>query len=196
LGLTMIALLAALIGWNLVVRVTAPPPRKAAAALPAPVRARSPAGPARLGAPLPAPPEATTPPPYVTPGLAKAAAANSPDGAVPTQLADAAPAAENAIPVGAPFAAHGQVFGAAHSSLVLQAMRPMSLVVRGAGGAVYFARQLAAGEAWRAPELAGLTADVDVPAAVEVYVAGRATGPLSQPQTPLSALTAAKAAAP
>ncbi|HEY2179809.1 MAG TPA: helix-turn-helix domain-containing protein, partial [Caulobacteraceae bacterium] len=47
LGLTMIALLAALIGWNLVVRVTAPPPRKAAAALPAPVRARSPAGPAR-----------------------------------------------------------------------------------------------------------------------------------------------------
>jgi transcriptional regulator with XRE-family HTH domain len=196
LGLAMIALIAALIGWNLIVRVSAPPPRRAAAALPAGVQPRPPAGPARLGAPLPAPPEATTPPPYVTPGLAKAAA-NGSDGAAGGIADEAAPVpAVNAIPIGAPFAAHGPVFGAARSSLILQAVGPMSLVVRGPGGAVYFARQLAAGEAWRAPDLAGLTADVDVPSAVEVYVAGRASGPLSQPQTPLSVLTSAKAAQP
>jgi hypothetical protein len=68
----------------------------------------------------------------------------------------------------------------------------MSLVVRGAGGAVYFARQLAPGEAWRAPNVAGLTVDVDVPAAVEIYVQGRAVGLLSQAQTPLASLTAPK----
>jgi hypothetical protein len=197
LGMAMIALIVALIGWNLVVRVTAPPPHLAGAVLSAPLQPRAPAGPARLGAPLPAPPEATTPPPYVTPGLARAAAANGSDGAAAGIADEAAPVpAVNAIPIGAPFAAHGAVFGAARSTLILQAVRPMSLVVRGPGGAVYFARQLAAGEAWRAPDLAGLTADVDVPAAVEVYVAGRANGPLSQPQTPLSALTAPRAAQP
>jgi hypothetical protein len=72
----------------------------------------------------------------------------------------------------------------------------MSLVVRGAGGAVLFARQLAAGEAWRAPDTAGLTADVDVPAAVEVYVQGRAVGPLTSAQTPLGALTATRPPTP
>jgi hypothetical protein len=76
--------------------------------------------------------------------------------------------------------------------VILQAVRPMSLVVRGAGGTVYFARQLGAGEAWRAPDVAGLTIDVDVPSAVEIYVGGRATGLLSQPQTPLASLTAPK----
>jgi hypothetical protein len=68
-------------------------------------------------------------------------------------------------------------------------------VVRGAGGAVYFARQLSAGDAWRAPpDVAGLTIDVDVPAAVEVYAGGRASGLLTAPQTPLAALTAPKPA--
>jgi hypothetical protein len=66
----------------------------------------------------------------------------------------------------------------------------MSLVVRGPGGAVSFARQLGAGEAWRAPATPGLVADVDVPAAVEIYVQGRAVGPLTETQTPLSSLTA------
>jgi hypothetical protein len=192
LGMAMIALIAALIGWNLVVRVSAPPPRRAAAALPAPVQPPPLAGPARLGAPLPAPPEATTPPPYITPGLAKAVAGPN---AAPAE-ADAPAAPVNPIAIGAPFAAHGPIFGASRGTLVLQAMRPMSLVVRGAGGTVYFARQLAAGDAWRAADLAGLTADVDVPGAVEAYAEGRAIGPLSQPQTPLSALTAPKAAGP
>jgi hypothetical protein len=66
----------------------------------------------------------------------------------------------------------------------------MSLVVRGDGGVVSFARQLAAGEAWRAPDGAGLTVDVDVPAAAEVYVQGHAIGPLTQPQTPVASLVA------
>jgi hypothetical protein len=61
---------------------------------------------------------------------------------------------------------------------------------------VVFARQLAAGEAWRAPDTAGLTADVDVPAAAEVYVQGRAVGPLTSNQTPLGALSASRPAAP
>jgi hypothetical protein len=59
-------------------------------------------------------------------------------------------------------------------------------VVRGPGGVVYFARQLAPGEAWRAPAIGGLTVDVSDPAATEVFVAGLSKGPLAQAQTPLA----------
>jgi cytoskeletal protein RodZ len=193
-----LVVVAALAAWNLAVRVKAPPPRAAAGAAPSAVGAQPAAGPMVLGAPLPAPPEASTPPPYETPGLAEATAAKGPDAAaeVTARIAQEAAQARPAEPVvaGAPFVAHSAVYGAprAETGVVLQAIRPMSLVVRGAGGAVYFARQLGAGEAWRAPDVAGLTIDVDVPAAVEVYVAGRASGLLTAPQTPLSALTAPK----
>jgi hypothetical protein len=159
-----------------------------------PVHAQPSAGPAQLGAPLPAPPEASSPPPYVTPGLAEATAVKGPDGAAATaQSADANPKGpSNSIALGAAFAPHGPIYGSPRpgTGVIIQAIRPMSLVVRGAGGVVYFARQLAAGEAWRAPDMAGLTVDVDVPAAVEVYVGGRAIGPLTQPQTAVSSLVA------
>ncbi|HEY2482497.1 MAG TPA: helix-turn-helix domain-containing protein [Caulobacteraceae bacterium] len=191
---------AALAAWTFAVRVKAPGARVQAADAPAPVVAQPAAGPTVLGAPLPAPPEASTPPPYETPGLAEATAAKGPDAgaAAAARIAEEAAQAHPPEPVapGAPFVAHGAVYGVSHggAGVVLQAIRPMSLVVRGAGGTVYFARQLRAGDAWRAPDLAGLTIDVDVPAAVEVYAGGRASGLLTAPQTPLAALVAPKPA--
>ena len=77
---------------------------------------------------------------------------------------------------------------AAASGITLHATKPASLIVRGAGGAVYFARQLAAGEAWRAPALAGLTIDVSNPAAMEVFAGGVSRGPLLKTQVRLSSL--------
>lgn len=202
-GLAAAALfvVAGLGGWNLVVRAKSPAARTAASAAPVVVHAPTDTGPSLLGAPLPAPPEASTPAPYETPGLAEATAAKGPDAAaaVTAQIAEEAAKARPGEPVaaGAQFSPHGAVYGAprAEAGVVLQAVRPMSLVVRGAGGAVYFARQLAPGEAWRAPNVAGLTVDVDVPSAVEVYVQGRAAGLLSQAQTPLASLTTPKAPA-
>ena len=195
-----LVVVAALAAWNLAVRAKAPVARAPASLAPAAMGAQLAAGPTVLGAPLPAPPEASTPPPYETPGLAQATAAKGPDAAaaVTARIAAEAAQARPAEPVaaGARFVAHGAVYGAprAETGVILQAIRPMSLVVRGPGGTVYFARELGAGEAWRAPDVAGLTIDVDVPAAVEVYVGGHASGLLNQPQTPLASLTAPKAA--
>jgi cytoskeletal protein RodZ len=191
---TAVAVIIGLAGWNLLVRVKSTPRHAIAAIQPAPAHALPSAGPAQLGAPLPAPPEASTPPPYVTPGLAEATAAKGSDAAGAAKFAAEAarPDPSNSIALGAPFAPHGTVYGAprSQSRVVIQAIRPMSLVVRGDGGVVSFARQLAAGEAWRAPDGAGLTVDVDVPAAAEVYVQGHAIGPLTQPQTPVASLVA------
>ena len=199
---TALVVIAALAAWNFAVRAKGPSPRSAGPAAPAQTAAQTTAGPTVLGAPLPAPPEASTPPPYETPGLAAATAANGSDASVAVTARIAAEAAQarpvDPVAAGAPFAAHGPVFGAprAETGVVLQAIRPMSLVVRGAGGSVLFARQLATGEAWRAPDAPGLTIDVDVPAAVEVYVGGRATGLLTQAQTPLANLAAPKPTSP
>ena len=74
--------------------------------------------------------------------------------------------------------------------VVLQSHKTTTLIVRGAGGAVYFARVLNAGEAWRASRLAGLTVDVADPAAVEVFVDGASHGPLPAAQTALAGLRA------
>jgi hypothetical protein len=189
---TAVVVIIGLAGWNLMVRVKGAPPRATAVVQAAPAHAQPSAGPAQLGAPLPAPPEASTPPPYVTPGLAEATAAKGSDATAAQGAAEGAKAPSNAIALGAAFAPHGPIYGSPRpgTGVIIQAIRPMSLVVRGAGGVVYFARQLATGEAWRAPDTAGLTVDVDVPAAVEVYVGGRAIGPLTQPQTAVSSLVA------
>jgi hypothetical protein len=61
-------------------------------------------------------------------------------------------------------------------------------VVRGPGGAIYFARVLAPGEAWRAPAVPGLVADVGDPAAMEAFVGGVSRGRLVQSQTPVARL--------
>ncbi len=186
---------AALAGWNLMVRIKTAPGRSPAAAARLAARPGAAPGPTVLGPPLPAPPEATTPPPYETPGLAAATAASGPDAAAAAtaRIAAEAQAARplNPIAVGTPFAAHGAaIYGApGPGGVLLQAIRPLTLVVR-AGGQVVFARALAAGEAWRAPPDAGLVADVDEPAAMEAYVGGKAIGPLTQAQTAVGTLVA------
>ena len=73
--------------------------------------------------------------------------------------------------------------------MVIQARKAASLVVRMADGRVLFARQLAAGDAWRAP--AGVAAVVDVSSHFtdfDVYLNGEHGGTLTAEQTPLSQL--------
>jgi transcriptional regulator with XRE-family HTH domain len=150
------------------------------------------AGSIRLGAPLPAPPEAATPPVYQTPGLAAALAGDGASGAVKSPPSTApSPLSVVTGPAGARFVATGPIYsiGGPASDVILRARAPASLVVRGAAGAVYFARQLAAGEAWRAPAASGLVADVDNPAAVEVFVGGVSRGMLTATKTPLASLS-------
>lgn len=187
--MTMVVLGLLLIGavvlWNVAQRAMneqAPPPSTAPANVAATVATAS--GPVSLGAPLPAPVESTTPTPYVTPGLEAAAAASGSADAVDAVRKAAAknPRAEavdpNARPMPQVFAPDGAVYGApANASVVtLQARKPTSLIVRGADCSVYFARQLAAGEAYRAPTLKGVTADVVEAGAVQAFVAGQSRG--------------------
>jgi cytoskeleton protein RodZ len=143
-------------------------------------------GPVALGAPLPVPPESTTPKPYVTPGLEPAASdASASDASL--SASDIADASDAPVPV---FTARGAVYGgpADPSAIILQAKRAALVVIHGADGAVYFARQLAAGEAYRAPAAKGLTVDVSDPQAFDVFVAGVFKGPLPAAQMPLSKL--------
>jgi len=146
-------------------------------------------GPITVGAPLPAPQESTLPAPYITPGLAPASADGSATSAM-TSAAKPLPAA-SASPPGTPFSARGAVYGApaTQSVVTLQATKSASLIVRGADGTVYFARQLAAGEAYRAPQTAGLSVEASDPAKVDVFVGGLLKGPLPAAQTPISRLT-------
>ena len=177
---------AAVVGWNIAQRAltvekdTAPP---AIPAAPAIDEAPPPQGPISLGAPTPPPAEQTTPVPYVTPGLATAA--EPADGAVAAAaaVADAAPLV---------FAPKGAVYGAAAAgpSVVLQARKPSSLIVRGATGQVYFARQLAADEAYRAPLGENLSAEVADPADFSLYINNQLRGALLVNQTPLDKVAA------
>ncbi len=85
-------------------------------------------------------------------------------------------------PIGAPFEARASVYGIAPAAahVIFVAAKPVSFVVHGADGSVYFARQLETGEAYAAPALAGLSVEVSNPALVDVYVdrafQGRAAG--------------------
>src|SRR5690606_26067897 len=191
----------AIIGWNVVQRIVthkddAPPPTAAAPTVANPIAA--PAGPVTIGAPLPPPVESTTPTPYETPGLAAAAAADgSADAAEAAAKAAKAAAAEKVVPAPAQplpqtFTPQGAVYGAAAeaAAVVLQARKPASIIVRGADGSVYFARQLAAGEAYRAPQLAGLTLDVSDPAAFQVFSGGASKGLMPAAQVAVSKLAA------
>ena len=141
-----------------------------------------------LSAPQPAPPDQTVPALYVTPGLE--AQLTGVDPADPEAVAAAA--ARNAGPVQRAFNPRGAVYGAAAtaSQVVIQARKAASIVVRMADGRVLFARQLAAGEAWRAP--AGVVAVVDVsdPTAFDVYLNGEHGGALQAALTPLVQLNA------
>jgi cytoskeleton protein RodZ len=142
-------------------------------------------GPVAINAPLPAPPESTTPVPYVTPGLESstgAAAPQSSAAAAPGEDASAAPTA---------FVARGTVYGATagQSVVILQAVRTGLLVIHGADGTVYFAKELAAGEAYRVPEIGGLSVDVSDPADFNYFVGGVLKGVLPAAKAPVSHLT-------
>jgi cytoskeletal protein RodZ len=168
----------AIVGWNVAQRVMAAPATKAAAVAPSHAAALTQAntavgGPYPLGAPLPAPPEATAPAPYVTPVV----------GSDATNAIK--PAAQ--VPDAYPFTPQGTVYGSAAgaSPLIIQAKKSISLEVRGPGGAVYFARELSAGEAYRVPALPGLTAEVSNPASAELFENGVSKGLFTAAQMPL-----------
>ena len=194
-----VLIVSAIVLWNIAQRAIseeAPPPPTA----PESVASAAPVGPVGampLGAPLPAPVEASTPEVYKTPGLEAATAADgSADAAAAAQKIrkDAeVVAAANAEPVvssGAAFVARGPVHGAdANASLVtFQARKPTTLIVRGADGSVYFARALAAGEAYRAPNMKGVAVEVGDPASVDVFVGGRLKGAMTAPTATVSSL--------
>jgi cytoskeleton protein RodZ len=187
LGLAI--LVTAVVGWNILQRVNRiePPHPSDLAAVPEDWMAqadRIPQTPVVLGAPRAAPPDQTTPGIYITPGLEAqllGAEATDPD-------AVAAPAP----PVQAAFNPRGALYGAAPtaSQVVLQARKPASLVVRMGDGRVLFARQLAAGDAWRAPANVVATIDASEPGAFDIYLNGEHGGVLSSPLTPLAGLNA------
>lgn len=188
--------LAAIILWNVAQRAMsqdAPPPHTAPPAAIAKAQlGAAPAGPVALGAPLPAPVESTTPTPYETPGLAAATAAGGSSDAVlaAKKAAAANPQVEVAqpaqsLPLPLTFVAKGAVYGAEPngSIVTLQARKGASLIVRGDGGATYFARQLAAGEAYRVPNLKGINIEVTDPAAFQVFLGGQSKGLMPEPST-------------
>jgi cytoskeletal protein RodZ len=185
---TVIALVAvaivAVVGWNITRHAIANPPKRSAGAAAsqalAVARTNAVAGGAfSVNTPLPAPPEASPPPTYITPVVDANAPANSIASNALAQAADAAPT---------PFVAQGAIYGPAAkaaSPLIIQAKKSISLEVRGPNGVVYFARQLAAGEAYRVPALPNLTAEVSNPASAELYENGLSKGRFAQSQMPL-----------
>ena len=194
----IVIVLVAIVLWNIAQRAinaSAPPSPTASPRATAQALAEQTSGPVSLGAPLPAPVESTTPPPYETPGLPTL----NPDGTLnlhPVSGAKAGSAPESQPTVDLKtlppvFVPNGKIYGATAgqpSAVILQALKSASLIVRGADGQIYFARQFAAGEAFRAPELAGLTASVSEPASFQVFVGGQSKGVLPAAQVSLNKL--------
>ncbi|MDB5444689.1 MAG: putative transcriptional regulator [Phenylobacterium sp.] len=189
-------IIAAIFLWNIGRRAMtedAPPPPTASDLAAARALAGAKPGPIVLGAPLPAPVESTTPPAYETPGLSDAALTD--DGRISLQgkpkaldqVTDPPPTAQLAPS----FTPKGAIFGAPaneRSLVTVQALKSASLMVRGVDGSLYFARQLAPGEAFRAPQVDGLTFNVTDPNAFQVFVAGQSKGVLPAAQASVSGL--------
>lgn len=182
------AVVLAVVGWNVVQRVNLmdAPQTADLASIPESWRVGSTFGEIDLDAPHPAPPDQTTPVLYVTPGLEEVLA----PALAGAQAAAAAP--DMGGPVGAAFNPRGAVYGASagNSGVILQARRASTIVVRAADGVVHFARQLAAGEAYRAPRTPGLIVDVSDPTAFDLFLNGERAGRLEQTQTSLAQLNA------
>src|SRR5262249_55228160 len=149
-------------------------------------------GPLSLGAAQPPPAEATTPEPYITPGLDVSGAPPAASAQLPAP----------AVAVGAPFAAKGAIFGqpAAAAHIIFQADNPVTLVIhgpaarcggppRGPGGPSSSPGQLGGGQAYAAPDAPTLSVEVSNPAIVSVYIARALRGPLQAPMTALSSLS-------
>jgi len=197
----VVVMLAAIILWNVAQRTMmagAPPPPTASAHAAAMALATPPPAVFKLGAPLPAPVESTTPPLYHTPGMPDDGAPQ-PQDIYGNKLAlrpDGEPVVDPATlsPV---FVATGKIYGAPQgqaSSVTLQALKSASLIVRGADGSIYFARQFQPGEAFRAPAVAGLTAEVSEASNFQVFVNGQSKGVLPAAQTSLTQLALGGAA--
>lgn len=166
----------AVVAWNVTQHRATPQERRPrSAVLTAAPELSAPSGPIALGAATPPPADQTMPAPYITPGLAvddaptPAAAPGTQTGAAKTSSVKPQVAAPQDAP--AVFTPTKTVYGAGPGvpSVVFQATKPAALIVRGAGGVVYFARQLATGEAYRAPIGAGLSADIGNPDAFAIY---------------------------
>ncbi len=194
-----LVIVAAIVLWNVAQRaMTAnapPPPLASDAVVDKALRSVKP-GTVDLGAPLPAPVESTTPPPYETPGLAEAMGLKT-EGADKPKPANQAPAVDLAhLPQ--TFQALGKIYDTgnqAGSVVTLQALKPAALILRGADGSVYFARQLSKGEAFRVPNLAGITLDVSNGSDLQVFVYGQSKGVLPANQVLASKLITAPPAA-
>jgi cytoskeletal protein RodZ len=190
-------IIAAIFLWNIGRRAmmdNAPEPPTASEIASTRVLAHGKTAPIVLAEPLEAPIESTTPPPYETPGLASATLRENGTltlNGIPKPLnavGDPPPIAQ--LP--AVFKPKGQVYGARpkeSSAVTVQALKSASLIVRGADGSLYFARQLAQGEAFRAPQLGGLTLNVTDPNAFQVFVYGQSKGVLPAAQASVSGLS-------
>lgn len=197
-----LVIIAAIVLWNVAQRAmmaAAPPPPLAPATQTAKALAQLKGGTMELGYPLPAPVESTTPPPYETPGLAAAtglpADPSTPPvpATAPTRLGEPPPVDLASLPT--TFTPNGRVYDSGNprqaSVVTVQAIKAGALIVRGPDGSVYFARQLAKGEAYRVPQLAGLTLDVSAPHDFQVFVAGQSKGVLPAQQVLASKLGSA-----
>lgn len=174
------------LGWNVFQRVSLMSPAQPSdlVAVPESWSVGSAPGTVALEVARPAPPDQTVPALYVTRGLETELTG------LTVADTEAAAAAADTAPVQKAFNPRGAVYGAAAtaSQVVLQARKPTILVVRMADGRVLFARQLAAGEAWRAPIGVQAVIDVADPSAFDVYLNGEHGGRLEQALTPLSQL--------
>jgi len=197
-------IIAAIFMWNIARRAMmegAPPPPAASDVAAARALRAAKDAPIVLGSPLPTPVESTTPPIYETPGLAEAVVGEN--GIISLQgqpkSIDQLMLAPPPAHLPATFVPAGKIYGAAPnepSAVTIQALKSSSLMVRGADGSLYFARQLAAGEAFRAPQLNGLTFDVVDPNAFQVFVGGQSRGVLPAAQASVSGLAGAAPAPP
>lgn len=181
-------ILSAIIVWNLVRRGALEeesrrpsPPVAVAAPL------ASPAGPMSLGTPLPAPVESNAPPPYLTPGLESELSAALPEGLRSTED-------PTLLDLGATFTPRGVVHGPTGAGrLVLQARRPTTLIVWGPDRSAWFARPLAAGEAYRIDPVRGLAFETVEPGVIAVFLDGRTRGTLPAGLTPASVISTSPA---
>lgn len=181
------AVVVAVIGWNVFQRASlhrTAHPSDIAAVPKTWTGAADPDPQVALSAPMSAPPDQTTPALYITPGLEAELT-----GVDPTDPAVIA-AAANPEPVQKAFNPRGAVYGASAnaSMVVIQAKTAGALVVRLGDGQALFARQMAPGEAWRAPIGVAATVDVSDPAAFDVFLNGEYGGPLAGVLTPLAQL--------
>lgn len=203
-----VVIISAIVLWNVAQRAmtaAAPPPPLASEKQAGQLLAKLKTGTVEVGEPLPAPVESTTPAAYETPGLAASLGLkvdpndpNSGHPPPPTRLGEPPPVDLASLkPV---FIPAGKVYDSGNprlsSVVTVQAIKGGALIVRGPDGSVYFARQLAKGEAYRVPQLAGLTLDVSSPQDFQVFVAGQSRGVLPSTQVLASKLvTAAPVAA-